>query len=336
MLLAQPGSADAVGGAICAAFAEPFNVEGRSIYATTSIGVALWPDHGRVAKEVVSAADIALYAAKSAGRNRVCHFKAGMAEEIERRRELEADLRAVRHGDGLELHYQPLVDLKTKAVVGYEALMRWQHASKGMISPGDFIPLAEQTGLINEMGEWALMRACRDAADWPGEATVAVNVSAVQFREKGRLLSAVRRALKNSKLPGRRLELEVTESVLIGDPEATLDAMRKLRRLGVKVSLDDFGTGYSSLAYVASYPFSKVKIDRSFASKVTSDQSSRAVIEAVCQLGRRLALQVVVEGVETEEQAKALVELGAEQGQGYHFGRPQPLALLRMNKRSAA
>jgi len=246
------------------------------------------------------------------------------------------DLRATRDGRDLELHYQPIVDLASGNVLGVEALMRWRHPTRGMISPADFIPLAEQTGLISEMGDWALRQACADAATWPSDISVAVNVSAVQFRDAARLVSAVRRTLSRSGLPGRRLELEVTESVLIEDPEATLRALRALRKLGVRVSLDDFGTGYSSLAYLARYPFSKVKIDRSFAQKVAVDHGSRSVVEAVCGLGRRLALRVVVEGIETPEQLEALRALGAEQGQGYLFGRPAPLAALSFAKRDAA
>ena len=336
LLLPDATGAEGLAQAICAAFAEPFAIGARQIPVTVSVGLALWPEHGRAPQEVVSAADMALYAAKAAGRNRVAVFARSMAQDVERRRALEVELRATRDGRDLELHYQPLIDLTTGSVLGFEALMRWRHPSKGMIPPSDFIPLAEQTGLIAEIGEWALRRACADAAAWPSEATVAVNVSALQFRDAARLVRAVRRALTENRLPGRRLELEVTESVLIDDPETTLKALRSLRKLGVRVSLDDFGTGFSSLAYLARYPFSKVKIDRSFAQAVTRDHASRAVIEAVCGLGRRLGLRVVVEGIETEEQLEALRALGAEQGQGYLFGRPAPVGTLSFAARAAA
>ena len=323
-------------GRIAEAMTPPFDVLGRVIHTTASVGVALVPEHGRDPSDVLRAADMALYSAKGAGRNRVVVFEPGIATELNARRELEQDLReACRTGD-LFLHYQPIVDLKSGAVVSYEALMRWRHPVRGMVPPSDFIPIAEQTGLIAEMGEWALRRACTDASGWAPNISVAVNVSAFQFKDPDRLTAAVKDALLISRLPANRLEVEVTESLLIEDQDETLEVIQGLHRIGVRFSLDDFGIGYSSLAYVARYPFSKVKIDRAFAQNVTSNGPSRAIIEAVCQLADRLGMRVVVEGIEDELQRRAVELIGVEQAQGYLFGRPGPVENIGGISRQAA
>jgi EAL domain-containing protein (putative c-di-GMP-specific phosphodiesterase class I) len=245
-----------------------------------------------------------------------------MARALMERHETETELRKAFDARELRMHYQPIVDIKSGRVVSFEALMRWPHPEKGMIPPIVFIPIAEQTGLITRMGEWAIQQACEDALAWPKDVTVAVNVSPLQFRDSRRLIQTVRQALASTGLTPGRLALEVTESLLIEDQKSTLAAFRELRKLGVKLSLDDFGTGYSSLAYLSTYPFTHVKIDRGFAKDVATSVNSRAIVEAVCQLAKRLGMQVVVEGIETEAQRLAIAEIGADRGQGWLFGKP--------------
>ena len=324
--VAQPEEAMACAWRMLAAIAEPLVINGTRLTVTTSVGIAFAPDHADEAGELLRAADVALYAAKAEGRNTIVQYTRSLLDALHHRREMENDLReAVRCGR-LSLHYQPIVDARTNKVRSYEALMRWQHATKGMISPVEFIPIAERTGLIMQMGAWALRQACLDARKWPERVSVAVNVSANQFKDAAGLIENVKDALLISGLDPSRLELEVTETLLIVNQEATLEAIRALRRLGVKFSLDDFGNGYSSLGYIARYPFSKVKIDRSFAAHLTTDNTSRSIIEVVCQLALKLDMRVVVEGIETEEQRREIVALGAEQAQGWLFGKPKPLA----------
>lgn len=324
----RPEDAADAGRRILDAMSPPFTLAGRTLHVTTSVGIALMPEHGRDQSDVLRAADMALYEAKSAGRNTFVLFDPKIAENLNSRRELEQDLReACRNGD-LFLHYQPIVNLRSRRVVSYEALMRWKHPVRGLVPPSTFIPIAEDTGLIAEMGEWAIKQACLDARAWPDDVSVAVNVSAFQFKNTAGLIAAVQAALLASRLPPSRLELEVTESLLIEDQEASVQAIQALHQLGVRFSLDDFGIGYSSLAYLARYPFSKVKIDRTFAQHVTVEGPSRSIIEVVCQLAARLGMRVVVEGIETEEQREEVERIGAEQAQGYLFGRPEPVSKL--------
>lgn len=331
LILARAGDAEAakrVGSRILEQVAKPFAIGSATVNLTASVGIALVPAHGLEPTDVLRDADIALYEAKGAGRNAALVFDPTMAEALGRRREIESDMRSACQSGRLLLNYQPVIDLSTGRIRSYEALMRWNHPVRGLIPPSDFIPISEQTGLICEMGAWALQQACTDAAGWPDDLSVAVNVSPVQFRDTAQLITAVKTALRVSGLAAHRLEIEVTESLLIEDERATLKAIRVLRRHGVRFSLDDFGIGYSSLAYLARYPFSKVKIDRSFAQQVTKEGPSRAIIEVVCQLAHRLGMQVVVEGIETAEQRQEVQRLGAEQAQGYLFGRPEPLARI--------
>jgi diguanylate cyclase (GGDEF)-like protein len=339
LLLSCPKDRDeaiGTGHRILEAMSAPFELSGRTLYVTTSVGIALIPEHGRDPSDVLRAADMALYAAKAAGRNTVVLFEPEIAKTLNTRRELEQDLREACRTGKLFLHYQPIVNLRSRRVVSYEALMRWEHPTRGMVPPSDFIPIAEQTGLIVEMGEWAIRRACMDARNWPADVSVAVNVSAFQFKNTAGLISAVKDALLISRLPPNRLELEVTESLLIEDQDASLEAIQALHRIGVRFSLDDFGIGYSSLAYLARYPFSKVKIDRTFAQHVTTEGPSRSIIEVVCQLADRLGMRVVVEGIETEHQRREVELLGAEQAQGWLFGKPQAVAHLEPEKKHAA
>ena len=318
------------------AIAEPMTVSGSRMTVTTSIGIAIAPDHAGETGELLRSADVALYAAKAEGRNTVVLYTRALSDKLHHRREMENDLReAVRCGR-LCLHYQPIVDARTDVVRSFEALMRWNHPTKGMIPPGEFIPVAEQIGLIGQMGAWALRQACLDARKWPERVAVSVNVSANQFKDAAGLIENVKDALLISGLDPSRLELEVTESLLIVNQEATLAAIRALRRIGVRFALDDFGNGYSSLGYIARYPFSKVKIDRSFAEHLTTDDTSRSIIEVVCQLARKLDMKVVVEGIETEAQRREIVALGAEQAQGWLFGRPKPVTELALQKNAAS
>jgi EAL domain-containing protein (putative c-di-GMP-specific phosphodiesterase class I) len=255
-----------------------------------------------------------------------------MAEEMLDRHEIEVDLRKACDDGALELYYQPIIDLKTHEIVTREALMRWHHPTRGMIPPGVFIPIAEQSGLIAAMGNWAIRQACKDAAQWGNEIGVSVNISPLQFREPRRIVETVKDALITSHLGSHRLTLEVTESLLIEDNKSTLAVIDELRALGVRFALDDFGTGYSSLAYLSTYPFAQVKIDQSFTRNVHTNEASKAIIEAVCQLARRLSMNVVVEGIETEQQRIAVQLLGAQRAQGYLFGRPEPLSAFSPDK----
>jgi diguanylate cyclase (GGDEF)-like protein len=304
------------------ALALPFDLGGKTFVVGASVGVACAPVHGETSADIMRHADIALYRAKEAGRSISLVFSPEMARALMERHETEIELRKAFDARELRMHYQPIVDVKSGRVVSFEALMRWPHAEKGMIPPVVFIPIAEQTGLITRMGEWAIQQACEDALSWPKDVTVAVNVSPLQFRDSRRLIQTVRQAIASTGLTPGRLALEVTESLLIEDQKSTLAAFRELRKLGVRLSLDDFGTGYSSLAYLSTYPFTHVKIDRGFAKDVATSVNSRAIVEAVCQLAKRLGMQVVVEGIETEAQRAAIAEIGADRGQGWLFGKP--------------
>jgi len=308
------------------AMGKSFQIDTKTVYVTASIGIAMAPEDGETPTDLLRHADTALYKAKGAGRNTLTFFNPAMAEEMLDRHEIEVDLRTASADGSLELYYQPIIDLKTQTIVSREALMRWRHPTRGMVPPGIFIPIAEQSGLIAAMGDWAILQACRDCALWGNDTGVSVNISPLQFREPRRIVETVKDALIASSLPASRLTLEVTESLLIEDNKTTLSVINELRALGVRFSLDDFGTGYSSLSYLSTYPFAQVKIDQSFTRNVHSSEASKAIIEAVCQLARRLSMSVVVEGIETEQQRIAVQLLGAQRAQGYLFGRPEPMS----------
>ncbi len=309
-----------------------FHLDTKTVYVTASVGIAMAPHDGATPVDLLRHADTALYKAKAAGRNTLTFFNPAMAEEMLDRHEIEVDLRKACDDGALELYYQPIIDLKTHEIVTREALMRWHHPTRGMIPPGVFIPIAEQSGLIAAMGNWAIRQACKDAAQWGNEIGVSVNISPLQFREPRRIVETVKDALIASHLGSHRLTLEVTESLLIEDNKSTLAVIDELRALGVRFALDDFGTGYSSLAYLSTYPFAQVKIDQSFTRNVHTNEASKAIIEAVCQLARRLSMNVVVEGIETEQQRIAVQLLGAQRAQGYLFGRPEPLSTFSPDK----
>ncbi|MBK5017960.1 bifunctional diguanylate cyclase/phosphodiesterase [Pantoea sp. S62] len=302
---------------------EPFTIGDRKVMSGCSIGICLCSGDVRHAEDMLAAADIALYEAKAAGRNGYAIFSSRLASAAAERFSLENDLRSALANGELQLFYQPVVDSRSGVTVSYEALMRWYHPVRGSVPPSVFIPLAEQTGLIHEMGAFALRRACAEVAGWPDSERIAVNLSPCQFREP-RLADIVRHALQQSGLEPHRLELEITESALFEHPEDSYRVIHELKEMGVHIVLDDFGTGYSSLSYLRTRLFSKIKIDRSFISDLISDAGAAAIVGAVLTLCRELGLEVVAEGVEKEEQAEWLRTSGCGLLQGFLFGRPGP------------
>ena len=340
--LERPEEAGLLARRLVEAMTAPFNVDGHHINVGVSVGIAFCPNDGIEADEVLKKADIALYRAKADGRNTFRFFELAMDRPLQARRRLELDLRVALAAGDFRLHYQPLVDAQTSTVKGFEALLRWTHPERGPLSPLDFIPLAEETGLIVPIGEWVVRRACRDAALWPHDIRVAVNLSPLQFKD-GNLTEIVFSALANAGLPASRLELEITESVLLIDSEATLQTLHQLRSLGIRIALDDFGTGYSSLSYLRSFPFDKIKIDKSFVRDLAEIGDCMAIVKAVAGLGSALGMSTTAEGVETEEQLRHVREQGCTEVQGFYFSVPRPaeeiaalLDTLARRRRSAA
>jgi diguanylate cyclase (GGDEF)-like protein len=319
-------SAAALAGKLIEALSKPFLIDGREVTIGTSVGIALAPSDGSQGDVLLRYADIALYRAKADERGTYRFFETSMNARMQERRQLEHDLReAIARGE-LELHYQPLVSSTTNQVVGVEALVRWNHLGRGRVPPGDFIPLAEECGLIVALGEWVLRRACTDAAAWPSHIKVAVNLSPLQFKSRA-LTAMVFNALAAAGLPPARLELEITESALLQDSYGTLDVMRQLREMGVRIALDDFGTGYSSLSYLRSFPFNKIKIDRCFVRDLSrTGGQSRAIFHAITELATNLGIATTAEGVETEEQADIVRAEGCSEMQGFLFSPPKPRA----------
>src|SRR4051794_13319817 len=301
----------------------PYEIAGQQLVIGVSIGISLAPEDGKNPDELLKKADLALYRAKEDGRGTYRFFETGMDARAQARRLLEMDLRAALQRDEFEAYYQPIRDVVSGRVVAFEALLRWNHPERGLIAPMNFIPLAEETGLIIQLGEFVLRSACTDAATWPDDVDVAVNLSPVQFKNPN-LIASVTEALVASGLDARRLELEITESVLLQNSEATLATLHDLRAMGVRISLDDFGTGYSSLSYLRSFPFDKIKIDRSFVSELATREDSMAIIRAVTGLGRSLGIVTTAEGVENDAQLELLRREGCTQAQGYLFSKPRP------------
>ena len=322
---AQPQGSTALAQRLIETVGAPYQVDGHQVVAGTSIGISIAPTDADDPDLLLQHADLALYRAKADGRGTYRYFEAAMDARMRARRTLELDLRRAIANQELTVFYQPLITVATEEITGFEALVRWNHPTRGLVSPADFIPLAEETGLVLPLDEWVLRQACRDAAKWPGDIHVAVNLSAAQFRNQS-LSSLIVSALASSHLRPDRLELEVTESVLLQENEVTLATLNQLRLLGVRISMDDFGTGYSSLSYLRSFPFDKIKIDRSFISELSAKPDSLAIIRAVTGLGRSLGMTTTAEGVETREQFERLKLEGCDECQGYLFGRPQPLA----------
>ncbi|MCP1548661.1 MULTISPECIES: EAL domain-containing protein [Methylorubrum] len=320
--------ASALAKRLIAAFQQPFLLDGHTVTVGLSIGISLAPEHGTSPEKLLKSADLALYRAKATGRGCWSFFDEGMDVELRKRRALESDLKkAVGNGE-FELVFQPIVKLDRERIASCEALLRWRHPERGYVSPADFIPLAEETGTIGEIGEWVLHKACSEAATWPAGIGVAVNVSAAQFRNAA-VVRAVMDALAASGLPAHRLELEITESVLLNDSVTTLATLHTLKRLGVRVAMDDFGTGFSSLSYLQSFPFDKIKIDQSFVRNLAATGNARLIVRSVVGLGRSLGMTTTAEGIETEAQLDQLRLEGCDEGQGYLFSRPVPSASIR-------
>nr|KIS34039.1 hypothetical protein TQ38_02550 [Novosphingobium sp. P6W] len=311
--------------------AAPVADEGQPLTVGASLGVATHPLHGDTRETLLNNADLAMYRAKAKLGKSICFFEAGMDESAREHRQLATDLRQASAKGELSVLYQPQHSLRTGAVSGYEALLRWTHPRRGLVSPEEFIPIAEETGEIIALGEWVLRQACHEARTWPGEEKVAVNLSAVQFLQPD-LVEMVHSVLVETGLPARRLELEITETAIIQDKLRALHCLRLIKAMGVSVAIDDFGTGYSSLDTLQSFPFDKIKIDKSFLLKSEGSAQARAIIRAVLALGRSLDIPVLAEGIETEGQLRVLEAEGCDEGQGYYFGHPSPAPSLKVRE----
>jgi len=304
----------------------PYEVEGQQVVIGCSIGIAVAPEHGERSDELLKNADLALYKSKNSGRNCSYVYSAELKYEADSRNALENDLRQAIWREEFELFYQPIVKADTGRIKAVEALVRWPHPTRGLIAPGEFIPLAEETGLIVQLGEWVMAKACQDAYQMPDDIKITVNLSPVQF-SKCNVVDTAIFALVDSQLPPARLEFEITEGVLLRETEQNLETLRQLKNLGVSIAMDDFGVGYSSLGYLTAFPFDKVKIDRSFVEKLDKPET-KAVIGSIVQLARTLNLVTCAEGIETDAQLAEMKSLGIELAQGYLFGRPVPIADL--------
>jgi diguanylate cyclase (GGDEF)-like protein len=321
----QPLAAMALAARIIEVVGEPIEFSGQQVKVGTSIGIAVAPADGTNPDQLLKNADLALNRAKGEGRGIYRFFEAGMDAQMRDRFKLQIDLQAALANGEFELHYQPLVNLERNEISCLEALLRWHHPERGRVSPGEFIPLAEETGLIVPIGEWALREACAAAASWPAHVNIAINISAIQFKSRN-LTQAVFSALAASGLSPARLELEITESVLLQNDDTTLATLHQLRALGVRIALDDFGTGYSSLSYLRSFPFDKIKIDRCFVADLSdADEDALAILRAVAGLGISLGIATTAEGVETKEQLEKVREEGCTEMQGYLFSPPKPI-----------
>jgi diguanylate cyclase (GGDEF)-like protein len=319
----DPAAAEALARAIVGLLSEPYLIDGQEVMLSASVGIARHPHDGSSVDDILTRADTALYRAKERGRTTFRFYEAAMDVRIAEQRLLEQDLRDALARGQLSLVYQPIFDTLSRRITGFEALLRWFHPTRGAISPEEFIPIAEACGVIVQLGEWGLETACTEARRWPQPLSVAVNLSPRQFRRPD-LPDRVAAILAMTGLPASRLTLEVTEGVLIDNPQATLHAMGALQRQGVRVVLDDFGTGYSSLSYLRRFPFDGIKVDRSFVRTLSEDEGSRAIMRAILTLGHSLRLRVVAEGVETETQLDWLRTEHCGQVQGYLLGRPMP------------
>jgi diguanylate cyclase (GGDEF)-like protein len=321
----QPDDAAALARRICEAVKEPCELNGHAVIADTSIGLALAPGDGTDPTELLKNADMALYRAKADGRGTYRFFEPAMDARMKSRRALELALRVALASGEFELHYQPLVSLDDCRITSCEALLRWRHPQRGLVPPAEFVPIAEEIGLIVPLGEWVLRQACLDAMQWPSDIKVAVNLSPLQVMNQN-LVAVVVGALATSGLPASRLEVEITESVLMQNSEATLATLHRLRELGVKISMDDFGTGYSSLSYLRSFPFDKIKIDRCFISGLATGDDSVAIVMAIAGLARHLGISTTAEGVETRQQFQQVKALGCSEMQGFLFSPPRGIA----------
>ncbi|MDX3971015.1 MAG: EAL domain-containing protein [Bradyrhizobium sp.] len=323
--LTRPEDAVLLAKRLLEAIADPYLLDGHSVVIGASIGIAMAPGDGDDSEKLLKSADMALSRAKLDARGTFAFFEAALDAKAQSRRKIEVELRDAIQNDVLRPYYQPLIDLQGGRITGFEALVRWPHAERGMVSPAEFIPVAEDTGLINPLGGLMLRRACLDAAAWPDDVRVAVNLSPLQFRS-GNLLSVVTDALKHSGLPPRRLELEITETLLLEKSAQVLATLHALRALGVRISMDDFGTGYSSLSYLRSFPFDKIKIDQSFVRDLGANREAQAIIRSIVSLGKGLGVTITAEGVETEAELSCLRAEGCHEGQGFLFSKARPNA----------
>jgi diguanylate cyclase (GGDEF)-like protein len=321
----QPGGAEALATRLVDLLGRTYVVLGHTVNIGASIGIARSPDDAAEPNTLLQRADMALYRAKAEGRGTFRFFQDSMDVAMQARRQLEIDLRRAVALRQFDLAYQPQVDLVSRRLLGFEALLRWRNAARGPVSPAEFIPLAEEIGLIVPIGEWVLRTACQQAADWPAPLSIAVNISPVQFRGK-RLVGVVSAALAASGLEPSRLELEITEGALLDNSAPVLEALHALRGMGVRISMDDFGTGYSSLSYLRKFPFDKIKIDQSFVRGADTDAEAGAIVRAVAALGSSLGMRTVAEGVETPQQLSRIQGAGCDAVQGYLTGRPMPAA----------
>jgi diguanylate cyclase (GGDEF)-like protein len=324
----EPTDAASLSKRIRESIIKPYQIEGHQIVTDISIGISVAPYDAEEADPLLRNADMALYGAKADGRGTFRFFEPDMNVKMKTRRELEMDLRKALVGKEFELHYQPLVNLQSNDVNAFEALLRWNHPKRGLVSPADFIPVAEETGLIIPLGEWVLKAACYEAVDWPDHIKVAVNLSPAQLNNRN-LLNVVIGALAESGMPARRLQLEITETVLLHNTFATLATLHELRKLGVQIALDDFGTGYSSLSYLRSFPFDKIKIDQSFIQDLSNGAEPLAIVQAVANLAKCLNMTSTAEGVETQQQMDLLQSMGCTEMQGYLFSRARPASEIR-------
>jgi diguanylate cyclase (GGDEF)-like protein len=309
---------------LVASVLEPYDISGYRIRTSVSIGIAVGPEDGENADDLLMAADLALYAVKGTNRGTYQFYHVSMNKDINERRQIEVDLREAIERNELELYYQPVINVRRQAISGFEALARWRHPVKGMVPPAVFIPVAEDSGLIVQLGEWALMEACRNAAKWPNEMKVAVNLSPVQFTTPN-LFEVIEQTLARTGLAPHRLELEITERIFMENTENTLATLRRIKALGVRIALDDFGTGYSSLSYLRSFPFDKIKVDRAFVSDLSERNEHIVIVQAVVSIARALGMTTTAEGVETEAQHEFLAALGCDEVQGYLFSAPVPV-----------
>ncbi|HEY0854751.1 MAG TPA: EAL domain-containing protein [Devosia sp.] len=317
----DPERAASVARAIQESFDEPFSINGQPVSLAASIGVALAPRDGDSMDRLLTSADLALYAAKNDRRGTTRFFEVAFDHAVRDKQQLEGDLRKALEMGEFELHYQPILNLRTQNFSGFEALLRWRHPTRGMVSPGDFIPVAEEIGLIAQIGEWVIREAFAEAARWPKDYRIAVNVSSSQFR-RGNLVGVIMNALAATGLAHERVEIEITESLFLENDETNLEILRQLHGLGLRIAMDDFGTGYSALSYLLAFPFDKIKIDGSFVRALDNAGAAHAIVRAVAEIGDRLGMTVTAEGIETAEQLRNVHALGYTEAQGFLISRP--------------
>jgi diguanylate cyclase (GGDEF)-like protein len=317
-----------IGARIIQMICMPCRIDDNEATVGASIGVTLLGEIDVDPGTILHRADVAMYQAKAGGRGTVVFYDRAMDRELERRHLLETDLRLAVSSGAFQLHYQPLVALSDQSIVGFEALLRWRHPTRGMVSPGDFIPLSEELGLISTIGEWVIRTACREAASWPEPIKVAVNVSPLQFKS-GNLVATVVSALAQSQLAPSRLELEITETVLVDRSSNNMKVLGQLREIGVRLSIDDFGTGYSSLQYLRNFKFDKIKIDRSFVRDIVGDKNCQAIVRAIGDIALKMGVRTTAEGVENSDQLDYLASEHYTEGQGFLFGEAMPASRIR-------